>query len=77
MNVEAHLDIALNTIHLLRDEVQQLQDEISILKGQKLRPKIPASALEEDKSKDKENDQDKPSRGKHPRGKKNQKAQDR
>jgi hypothetical protein len=67
MNVEDRLDIALNTIDLLRDEVQRLKDEISILKRQSPRPKIPASALEGDKSKDKEKNKDKPSRGKHPR----------
>jgi len=61
------LDIALNTIELLKEEVQQLKDEIAVLKGQKPRPKIPPSALEGSHSKDKQNDKDKPSRGKHPR----------
>jgi outer membrane protein TolC len=61
------LDIALNTIELLKEEVQQLKDEIAVLKGQKPRPKIPPSSLEESHSKDKQNDKDKPSRWKHPR----------
>ncbi len=61
------LDIALNTIELLKEEVQQLKDEIAILKGQKPRPKIPPSTLEGSHSKDKQNNKDKPSRGKHPR----------
>ena len=64
------LDIALNTIALLKEEVQQLKDEIAVLKGQKPRPKIPPSALEGAKSKEKENNKDKPTRGKHPRNKK-------
>jgi len=73
MNVEDRLDIALNAIGLLKEENQRLKDEITLLKGQKPRPKIPASALEGNKSKDKENNKDKPSRGKHPRGKKTKK----
>jgi hypothetical protein len=61
------LDIALNTISLLNEEVQQLKDEIATLKGQKPRPKIPPSALEGSHSQDKQNNKDKTSRGKHPR----------
>ena len=61
------LDIALNTIALMQEEVQQLKDEIAILKGRKPRPKIPPSTLEGPKSMDKQNNKDKPSRGKHPR----------
>ena len=61
------LDIALNTIALMQEEVQQLKDEIAILKGRKPRPKIPPSTLEGPKSMDKQNDKDKTSRGKHPR----------
>jgi hypothetical protein len=61
------LDIALHTIELLKEEVQQLKDEIAVLKGQKPRPKIPPSNLEGPQSKNKQNDKDKPSRGKHPR----------
>ena len=41
-----------------------------MLKGQKPRPKIPPSTLEGAKSKDKQNDKNKLSRGKHPRRKK-------
>jgi hypothetical protein len=69
------LDIALNTIFLLREEVQQLKDEISVLKGQKPRPKIPPSTLEGPQSKDKQNDKNKLSRGKHPRSKKTSKLE--
>ena len=61
------LDVALNTIVLLREEVQQLKDEIAVLKGQKPRPKIPPSSLEGPQSKDKQNNKKKRSRGKHPR----------
>ena len=61
------LDVALNTIALQQEEIQQLKDEIAVLKGQKPRPKIPPSALEGSHSKDKQNDKDKPPRGKHPR----------
>ncbi|MBU4260239.1 MAG: transposase [Proteobacteria bacterium] len=64
------LDIALNTIALQQEEIQRLKDEIAILKGQKPRPKIPPSALEGAQSKDKQNDKNKLSRGKHPRRKK-------
>jgi hypothetical protein len=69
------LDIALNTIALSREEVQQLKDEIAILKGQKPRPKIPPSALEGAQSKDKQNGKNKLSRGKHPRSKKTSKLE--
>lgn len=64
------LDIALNTIGLLQEDIQKLKDEIATLKGQKSRPKIPPSALEGAKSKDKQNNKNKTSRGKHPRRKK-------
>lgn len=64
------LDIALNTILSLKEEVQHLKDEIAILKGQKPRPKIPPSTLEGAQNKDKQNDKNKLSRGKHPRRKK-------
>lgn len=64
------LDIALNTLALQQEEIKQLKDEIATLKGQKPRPKIPPSALEGSHSKDKQNNKDKPSRGKHPRNQK-------
>ena len=64
------LDVTLNTIGLMKEEIQQLKDEIAVLKGQKPRPKIPPSTLEGAKSKDKQNDKNKTSRGKHPRHKK-------
>lgn len=64
------LDVAFNTIALLKEENQRLKDEIATLKGQKPRPKIPPSALEGAQSKDKQDDKDRPSRGKHPRCKK-------
>src|SRR3990172_1544908 len=64
------LDVALNTLALQQEEIQRLKDEIAILKGQKPRPKIPASALEGVQSKDKQNDKNKLSKGKHPRRKK-------
>lgn len=64
------LDIALNTIASQAEEIQHLKDEIATLKGQKPRPKIPPSALEGAHSKDKQNDKNKLSRGKHPRRKK-------
>ena len=68
--LKARLDIALNTIALQQEEIRQLKDEIAILKGQKPRPKIPPSALEGAASKDKQNNKNKLSRGKHPRRKK-------
>jgi hypothetical protein len=61
----------LNTIALLREENQQLRDEIARLKGQKPRPKIPPSTLEGPKSKDRQNDKNRITRGQHPRHKKN------
>lgn len=64
------LDIALNTMALMKEEIQQLRDEIATLKGQKPRPKIPPSTLEGPQSKDKQNDKNKLSRGMHPRRKK-------
>ena len=68
--LKERLDIALNAIAQLQEENQRLKDEIATLKGQKPRPKIPPSALEGAKSKDKQNDKNKLSRGKHPRHKK-------
>ena len=54
--LQDRLDVALNTIALLREENQQLRNEIARLKGQKPRPKIPPSTLEGPKSKDRQND---------------------
>ena len=68
--LKERLDIALNTIASQHEEIQRLKDEIATLKGQKPRPKIPPSALEGAKSRDKQNNENKPSRGKHPRRKK-------
>ena len=68
--LKERLDIALNAIAHLQEENQRLKDEIATLKGQKPRPKIPPSALEGAKSKDKQEDKNKLSRGKHPRRKK-------
>jgi len=68
--LKERLDIALNAIAQLQEENQRLKDEIAMLKGQKPRPKIPPSALEGAKSKDKQNDKNKLFRGKHPRRKK-------
>lgn len=63
------VDELTNGLVLLKEENQQLKDEIAYLKGQKPRPKIPPSALEGSKSKDKEK-KTRLSRGKHPRKKK-------
>src|SRR3990167_10328691 len=68
--LKERLDIALNAIAQLQEENQRLKDEIATLKEQKPRPKIPPSALEGAKSKDKQNDKNKISREKHPRHKK-------
>jgi len=71
------LDIALNSIALLKETVQQLRDEIAVLKGQKPRPKIPPSGLEGPGS-GKQGGKDqppKPTRGKHPRLKKTNQLQ--
>jgi hypothetical protein len=67
------LDVALNTIAFLKEEVQQLKDEIATLKGQKPRPKIPPSTLEGPKDPDKQKNST--SRGKHPRHKKTSKLE--
>lgn len=68
--MKLRLDAALNCIAQLREENQLLKDEIARLKGQKPRPKIPPSALEGPKSKSKEHEKNKITRGKHPRRKK-------
>lgn len=63
------LDIALNTLALMQETIQQLKDEIAVLKGQKPRPKIPPSTLEGPGSGDKGGGKDnggKPTRGKIP-----------
>jgi len=59
----------MNLVAAQKEEIQQLRDEIAVLKGQKPRPKIQPSALEGSKSKDKEIKPRIP-RGKHPRKKK-------
>ena len=69
------LDIALNAMALQQEEIQRLKDEIAILKGQKPRPKIPPSSLEGAQSKDKQNNKNKLSRGKHPRSQKTKKLE--
>ena len=61
--LQDRLDVALNTIALLREENQQLRNEIARLKGQKPRPKIPPSTLEGPKSKDRQNDKNRLTRG--------------
>lgn len=69
------LDVAFNTVILLQETLQQLRDEIAILKGQKPRPKIPPSTLEGSGSGGKgggKGEGDNPTRGKHPRNKKTQ-----
>ena len=38
------LDVSLNTLVLMHETIQQLKDEIAILKGQKPRPKTPPPA---------------------------------
>lgn len=68
--LQDRLDVALNALAAQAEEIQRLKDEIAILKGQKPRPKIPPSALEGAQSKDKQNNKNKLSRGKHPRLKK-------
>jgi len=68
--LQDRLDVALNVIVQLQEENQKLKDEIAILKGQKPRPKIPPSVLEGTQSKNKQNNKNKLSRGKHPRRKK-------
>ena len=64
------LDVALNSLALMQETVQQLRDEIAVLKGQKPRPKIPPSTLEGPESGGKGGDKgngNNPTRGKHPR----------
>jgi len=63
----AHIDELTNTIAFLKEENQQLKDEIARLKSQKPKPKIPPSKLEGSKGKGKG---ERPPRGKHPRQKK-------
>jgi len=69
----SQVDELVNMVLLLKEEIQQLKDEIATLKGQKPKPKIPPSKLEGPKSKDKE--KNKIRRGKHPRRKKTNKLQ--
>jgi hypothetical protein len=68
--LKERLEIALNTIALQAEEIQHLKDEIATLKGQKPRPKIPPSILEGTQRPDKKDNNNKLSRGKHPRRKK-------
>ena len=66
-HLKNRLDIALNSLALQAEEIRSLKDEIAVLKGQKPRPKIPPSGLEGPQSKNKQNDTNRVSRGKHPR----------
>ncbi|MGK0183785.1 MAG: hypothetical protein ACI9YB_003105, partial [Halioglobus sp.] len=69
--LRAQLDEAVNLIALFKEEIQQLKDEIAVLKGQKPRPKIPPSILEGPKSEGEgRGDKLKIPRGEHPRKKK-------
>ena len=70
--LRASLEEVLNANLLLREEIQRLKDDISILKGQKPRPKIPPSILEgpHSKGKGKGTTGSSVSRGKHVRRKK-------
>jgi len=54
----------------LKEEIQHLKDEIAVLKGQKIRPKIAPSSLEGSGKKENEDGKPRPSRGRHPRQKK-------
>lgn len=65
--LKARLDVALNTSAQQAEEIQLLKDEIARLRGQKPRPKIPPSVLEGKQSKDKKDNKNQASRGKHPR----------
>lgn len=47
------IDKLTNTLAMQNELIQQLRDEIAILKGQKPKPKIPPSSLEGPKAKDK------------------------
>jgi hypothetical protein len=67
VQLRTQLDEAVNLIALFREEIQQLKDEIAVLKGQKPQPKIPPSILEGPKSGGKGGDGKKIPRGKHPR----------
>ena len=69
----ACIDELYNTVALQKEEIQQLKNEIAILKGQKPKPKIPPSKLEGPKSNDKK--KIKIPRGTHPRNKKTNKLQ--
>jgi hypothetical protein len=69
-DLHAKHDEMHNMIVLLKEENQRLKDEIATLKGQKPKPKIPPSTLEGTHSKDKQNDKNRRTRGKHPRCKK-------
>jgi hypothetical protein len=70
--LQESLEIAIQTLGLQAEAIQNLKDEIATLKGQKSRPKIPPSALEgaQSKENDEDNKQKNRSRGKYPRRKK-------
>ena len=67
--LQENQDELQNAIVQLKEENQQLRDEIAFYKGQKPRPKIPPSILEGPKSEGGKG-KSKISRGKHPRKKK-------
>jgi hypothetical protein len=68
VQLRTQLDEAINLIALFKEEIQQLKDEIAVLKGQKPQPKIPPSILEGPKSGGKGGGGNpKIPRGKHPR----------
>ena len=65
----------LEIIHLQQEKIQQLKDEIAILKGQKARPDIKSSQLEKD-TKNNDGEDENNSDGKRPGSEKRQKTKE-
>lgn len=54
----AQIDVLLEALQRANSEVQQMRDEIAVLKGQKAKPKFKSSKMDQNTNKDQEGDDD-------------------
>jgi len=54
----AHIDVLVEALQRANSEIQQMRDEIAVLKGQKARPKFKSSKMDQNTDKDNEQGDD-------------------